>query len=485
VSNATSKKDKKNKGHTEESEKSFQHNLDNLNNMLKRFEKISEVSPTFCTAKWLQSTVYLHTGLTHSCHHPPAHKIPLDEIENSPAALHNTKYKKEQRQKMLEGERPNECHYCWNIEDLPSENMSDRMFKSTNTQWSFQHLEKIKSAGSKSDLNPTYLEVAFDNTCNFKCMYCSPDISTTWMDEILQNGPYPTSVKTGNLDWLKEQDRLPIRHDQHNPYVEAFWKWWPQLYKDLNTFRITGGEPLLNQNTWKVLEFVNNNPHSEFNLAINTNMGIQSKWITKFCQVSNSIADRINSLDIYTSCEAQGEQAEYIRFGLNYKSFMDNNEYLLSNAYEQNRLHFMITFNALSITSFLSFLADIRKLRRKFKPYKMLDRVSLMVSYLQWPQFQSVLVLPKEIRQSYSAQFLNYAQENSIESGPDGFLYLEEVEQIKRLSQFMLQELDENDLYLRRKDFGLFYQEYDKRKKTNFSKVFPELSEFYGKCLKL
>ena len=108
-----------------------------------------------------------------------------------------------------------------------------------------------------------------------------------------------------------------------------------------------------------------------------------------------------------------------------------------------------------------------------------------MVSYLQWPQFQSVLVLPKEIRQSYSAQFLNYAQENSIESGPDGFLYLEEVEQIKRLSQFMLQELDENDLYLRRKDFGLFYQEYDKRKKTNFSKVFPELSEFYGKCLKL
>ena len=42
---------------------------------------------------------------------------------------------------------------------------------------------------------------------------------------------------------------------QTNPYVDAFWRWWPDLYKDLHTFRITGGEPLMSQDTWKVFRF--------------------------------------------------------------------------------------------------------------------------------------------------------------------------------------------------------------------------------------
>jgi hypothetical protein len=63
-------------------------------------QKINNVSCSFCTAKWLQTTLYLQTGYNHSCHHPAPHKIPLEEIEKNPAALHNSMYKKEQRLKM-------------------------------------------------------------------------------------------------------------------------------------------------------------------------------------------------------------------------------------------------------------------------------------------------------------------------------------------------------------------------------------------------
>ena len=70
-----------------------------------------------CMAKWTQSHIYLGQGLTHSCHHPSPHKIPLEEIENNPAALHNTLYKKSVRKEMLEGKRPKDCEYCWRIED--------------------------------------------------------------------------------------------------------------------------------------------------------------------------------------------------------------------------------------------------------------------------------------------------------------------------------------------------------------------------------
>ena len=71
----------------------------------------------FCLAKWTQVTMHLGVGLTHSCHHPVQHKIPLSELKRNPSALHNTRYKKKKRKEMLDGKRPDECNYCWNVED--------------------------------------------------------------------------------------------------------------------------------------------------------------------------------------------------------------------------------------------------------------------------------------------------------------------------------------------------------------------------------
>ena len=87
---------------------------------------INSVSSSFCTAKWLQTTLYLQNGYNHSCHHPSPHKIPIDEVLADPAALHNSQHKKKQRELMLVGQRPTECDYCWKIEDLDKDYFSDR-----------------------------------------------------------------------------------------------------------------------------------------------------------------------------------------------------------------------------------------------------------------------------------------------------------------------------------------------------------------------
>src|SRR4051812_16485214 len=94
-------------------------------------DRLDKVSPSFCIAKWSRVTMYLQYGSTHSCYHPAPHQIPLEELNLNPAALHNTNYKIEQRKKMLAGERPAECGYCWNIEDLGTGETSDRIFKSS------------------------------------------------------------------------------------------------------------------------------------------------------------------------------------------------------------------------------------------------------------------------------------------------------------------------------------------------------------------
>jgi len=84
---------------------------------------MDSISPTFCLAKWHHTTIYLHTGDTHSCYHPSPHHIPKEEIEKDPSALHNTKEKKQERLKMLMGEKPKGCQYCWNVESLSDDHI--------------------------------------------------------------------------------------------------------------------------------------------------------------------------------------------------------------------------------------------------------------------------------------------------------------------------------------------------------------------------
>ena len=68
--------------------------MNNVDRIKKFIPIMNEVSPTFCMAKWHHTTIYLQSGETHSCYHPRPHKIPLEEIQIDPSALHNTEQKK-------------------------------------------------------------------------------------------------------------------------------------------------------------------------------------------------------------------------------------------------------------------------------------------------------------------------------------------------------------------------------------------------------
>ena len=289
-------------------------------------DQLNQKGCGFCLAKWTQVTMHLGVGLTHSCHHPVQHKIPLAELKRNPSALHNTRYKKLKRKEMLEGKRPSECNYCWNIEDN-SNAFSDRTFKSAEP-WSLDQMEKIKTSNWRDNYNPRYVEVSFSNTCNLKCAYCGPQYSSKWVEEIEKHGEYKTSTEFNSIKLLKERDEMPLKKTEHNPYVEAFWEWWPDLYPDLHTFRITGGEPLLSPDTFKVLEYIQENweQNPKLSLAINTNLAVPDKLIQRMLTIAEDLVNnnKIREFIIFTSVEAIGKQAEYTSGGLKYDKFWEN-----------------------------------------------------------------------------------------------------------------------------------------------------------------
>ena len=48
--------------------------------------QLKRISPTMCYAKWSQVSMHLTNGMTHSCYHPPLHKVDLAEIKTNPSA---------------------------------------------------------------------------------------------------------------------------------------------------------------------------------------------------------------------------------------------------------------------------------------------------------------------------------------------------------------------------------------------------------------
>jgi pyruvate-formate lyase-activating enzyme len=370
---------------------------------------------------------------------------------------------------MLNGERPSECEYCWKIEDLNKDYYSDRHYK-TAEWWSYDKLEEVASTPWDANVYPTYLEVSFSNACNFACAYCSPEISSKWMEDVKQNGPYPTKFGTTNLEWLKEVGRYPYNNNEHNPYVEAFNEWFPEAMKHLRVFRMTGGEPTMSKDFWKTMELIKKNPPSDIELGINTNLGVPDHLIDKLIETVNSLEGKVKDIQIYTSAESTFKQAEYARDGINYMRWYSNVERILR---ETNfRVNIMTTINILSLPSFAEFVEHVMDLRVVFNKNTENNRIPLSVNYLRYPPYMQVTLLDIEDRIQYADDIEKYCHGwlKYHSSSQWARLYLEEWDQIKRFCDY-LRTTPTADKY--RDDFVKFVNEYDKRRNKNFSTTFP------------
>ena len=126
---------------------------------------------------------------------------------------------------MLEGKRPEGCNYCWNVEDMGCDYISDRKQRTLSIhEGDKSRLPTIINNPWDMDVNPEYIELSFGNQCNFKCGYCHPRYSSRFLDEIRQYGPYGKNYTgTYDVDWFI--DKL-YESEEVNPYIEAWWMWW-------------------------------------------------------------------------------------------------------------------------------------------------------------------------------------------------------------------------------------------------------------------
>ena len=436
----------------------------------------SDLGPALCLAKWKQVSLHLTTGLNNSCYHPPLHPIDPETIKTNPAALHNTDHKKAQRKIMLQQERPDECSYCWNMEDLGK--LSDRHYRS-GEPWAAVDFEKIKNSTGEEDAIPSYVEVNFNNACNLKCSYCSPQFSSSWQQEVDRHGAFPTLVPHNAAEHFSGS-RRPIPARDHNPYVEAFWTWWPTLYPELKHFRMTGGEPLMDRNTYRVFDYVLANPKSDLHLAVTSNFSVEPELSTKYFDYVQRLCNTdIEHFMQYVSLDSGiGPQAEYIRHGLDFDRLTHNVETYLADIPYRNSLTFIVTMNNLSVTGFLPLMQWILDLRKRHS--RTYQRVWFDTPVLRQPAWQSLQTLPE----SYAAkleQARDYMLANlETESDPFHGFKDYEVQRLERDIAWMRSTVNVSTQDLG--DFYRFFTEHDRRRGTDFEKTFPEMLTWWKQC---
>lgn len=420
-------------------------------------QKLGTVSPTFCIAKWKQSTIYLQTGQTHSCHHPSTHAIPTGEIEQDPSSLHNTERKVGFRRELLRGIQTPDCNYCWRVEDLGQ--TSDRVLKSTEP-WARPYFEEARD---NLRVNPSYLEVSFDSTCNLKCAYCGPTLSSKWQEEIEEHGAYENGHQNPHL--LKRVGRWPQLNREHNPYKEAFWEWWPSLYPDLHVFRITGGEPLLSKDTWRVLDWILENPSPDLTVSINTNLSVPDPLIRKLVEYAGKLQKNVQRFEVFTSAEAWGTQCEYIRYPMVFEKFWQNFYYLTT---QVPHVTMMSTVNLLALESLPTLMEEGLSWGSKFIPYS----PSWSLPMLQEPSFLDPRLAPEAVKYTFTEKMADVMR-TACAYNHEPFNRLQT--EIERCVAFV------NDKHPKREinidSFKRYIYEYDKRRSLHFKATFPLLNQ--------
>jgi radical SAM protein with 4Fe4S-binding SPASM domain len=293
-------------------------------------------SKTFCILPWVH--IYANPdGSVLPCCVADHHLHLGNTRNNSIKEIWNNQNYKTLRKKMLAGEQCGECTACYHSEN--NNNTSPRL--SNNEKFKdYMHLvDQTNDDGSLEDMNLVYFDVRWSNICNFKCRSCSGTYSSSWAIEDNKNGRKRDVYIFAGGD---NNDKL---YDQFVPH-----------FKDMKEIYFAGGEPLLTDKHYEMLDYLIENNLTDIYLRYNTNFStltFKGKSIFDYWK-------HFKKIDVYISLDSWGDRAEYIREGTNWAEIKENVFKTKQQVPHVNlQSHTVIScFNVFTFTDFLDYLFE-------------------------------------------------------------------------------------------------------------------------------
>jgi sulfatase maturation enzyme AslB (radical SAM superfamily) len=307
------------------------------------------------------------------------------------------------------------CHTCYDLEKGKRgfDHISDRVF----------YIRELKQTPADTYRTGNFdlqtIDVRWSNTCNFACVYCYPQFSSRWSDELGVSHDVPTEQQLNNFKEYIFKHAAQLKH----------------VY-------MAGGEPLLMKENLELLELLQKlNPN--VNLRINTNLSkTNTRVFDKICEFKN--------VHWTVSIESIEQEFEYIRYGGSWPDFLENLNRLvkLDHKITFNMLHFLLNYN--SIFGCVDYLKGMGFHNNAF-----------VIGALLTPEYLNIRHLPKTVLNSVKTNL-----EQRISEQP-GFL-LENG--YRNMLDYIQQPFEQNF-----EDSMRQLAVLDQRRNIDSSKVFKEL----------
>jgi MoaA/NifB/PqqE/SkfB family radical SAM enzyme len=407
-----------------------------------------------CQLKWTHSTIYLTDGVSASCHRVQGDPL---ELRDGELNFHNLPAKLEARRKMLRGEWPGRgCEHCKHIEEAGG--TSDRQIH-LNLEGTTAPPE-LDSNLEAVDVTPRQLEVYWGNTCNQSCIYCGAHYSSQIQQEEQKFGLFDVEGVTLKPNWKK------------NPYIEEhtelLFKWFEQHIHKLHKLFILGGEPFLQKETFRMIEFLEKQNLPDLTLVFFSNHNVEherfKKWMERLEVLRKS--NRLDKIQIFFSCDALGSEGEYVRTGLDLKLALKNFEYILHNTGIEQGINSALTVTAVpGMPAMVKYINECSKIKPIYWSMMKASQYNFGSSPYLYPGIFGKKINEWGLREAVELfDTISYGYSDTVKVNH------------KKYMQGIMKEFEqrEPDLY-RQKQLKIYLTELDRRRSTNFSKIYPQI----------
>jgi len=263
-------------------------------------------NPVFCPMPWA-GMMYNFNGEVKNCIRSAG---PLGNIKDQPIDQILVDNNRLRQQQIVDQLPVGTCHTCYDLERGKKgfDHISDRVF----------YIRELKNTPVDTyqvgNFDLQTVDVRWTNLCNFACVYCNPQFSSKWSDELKIRHQTPTEQQTADFKNYIYDHAGQLRH----------------VY-------LAGGEPLLMKENLTLLEKLDPN----VNIRINTNLSkVDTRVFEEVCKFPN--------VHWTVSVETQTEEFEYIRHGGSWSDFLDNLAIIkqLNHKISFNMLHFLLNYNS-------------------------------------------------------------------------------------------------------------------------------------------
>lgn len=339
--------------------------------LTEREQFLLSESKTFCIYPWIHLHAY-PTGEAYPCCHSEM-QYPVGNCrKNTLAEIWADQPMQQLRQDMLTETLNPACGRCYEQEA--------NGFFSGRRSANKHHGHHVKKLEAKP-FEMTYWDIRFSNLCNLKCRSCGHIFSSQW---------YQDQARLAGGDW---RDRNTVLNYAGRTELDM----WEQLEPHLDYVEqiyFAGGEPLLMEEHYNILEELVKRKRFDVRLIYNTNFThteLKGKSVFEYWKQFDSVA-------VGASLDAMGYHAEYIRKGTNWAQ-------VVQNRYEMIRVCPQVDFYISPTLSIMN-AWQLPEFHREWVAHGLIQAQDLNVNILQDPAHYRIDIAPAEYKQQLEEKYL-------------------------------------------------------------------------------